>query len=125
MSAAKHNLTIEQGTTFRHGFQQLDGPVSKDPKAPLPPPVNLSGYTARMQLRTSIDAPDVLLELTTENTRITIDALQGLITLAIAAPDTAAMTFTSAVYDLDIISPSGQVSRIVQGSVSLSRSVTR
>ena len=53
-------------------------------------PVDLTGVTARMQLREKLDSSVVLLELTTENGRIVVDDATKTITLNITAADTAA-----------------------------------
>jgi len=65
-----------------------------------------------------------MISLTTENGRIAINSADGLITLSISAADTAALT-SSGVYDLEIISPGGLVSRVIQGTFTLSLEVTR
>jgi hypothetical protein len=85
---------------------------------------DLTNYTARMQIRSSIDSEDVIIELTTENGRISLDA-DGGIALFIADTDTAALDFTNAVYDLELIPPGGGADRILEGRVTLSPEVTR
>ena len=44
-------------------------------------PVNLTGYTARMQLRLKLEDPEVLYEMTTENSGIIINNIDKTITL--------------------------------------------
>ena len=119
MPAAKLNLTIEQGATWRHSLSLKAGTGAQAPA------LDLTGYTARMQLRTELDAPDVLLELTTTNTRITITPLEGRIDLLVSATDTTALEFDRAVYDLEMESAGGEVTRVLTGLVTLSRQVTR
>jgi hypothetical protein len=65
-----------------------------------------------------------LCSLTTENGRISIVGASGQITLSLLASVTVALTFTEAVYDLEIISPAGVVERVIEGNVKLSREVT-
>ncbi len=119
MPAAKLNLTIEQGTTWRHSLSLKAGAGASAPA------LDLTGYIARMQLRAELAAPDVLLELTTTNTRITITPLDGRIDLLVSATDTTALEFDRAVYDLEIESAGGEVTRVLTGFVTLSRQVTR
>ncbi|CAM5591887.1 hypothetical protein [Rhodanobacter lindaniclasticus] len=88
------------------------------------PPVDLGGYTARMQVRASVAAADVLLELTTENGGITLDS-DGTVTLQASATATAAMAWTRGVYDLELVDGGGVVTRLAAGSVEVSREVTR
>ncbi len=114
--AATVNLVIEQGTDFSHlvGIQNADGSIFP-----------LTGYTARMQIRPTVDSITVLLELTVANGRISVNAIAGQLTLAIANADTAAVTWRSGVYDLEIVSGGGVVTRIMQGNATLSLEVTR
>jgi hypothetical protein len=87
-------------------------------------PTNLIGYTARMQLRTKIDTVDTLLELTTENSGIIIDTTNHTITLTVSATATALLTFSSAVYSLEMIK-AGVVTTLVTGTFTLEKEVTR
>ena len=89
------------------------------------PPVNLTGYTARMQIRETIESTTTLHTLTTENGGITLGGAAGTIALTISATDTAAFTFDSAVYDLEVISGAGVVTEVLRGAVYLNDEVTR
>lgn len=119
MPAAKLNLAIEQGATWRHGLALRAGPGTQAPA------LDLTGFTARMQLRAELSAPDVLVELTSANGRIQITPLEGRLDLLLSATDTAALDFDRAVYDLEIESAGGEVTRVLTGVVTLSRQVTR
>lgn len=89
-------------------------------------PVDMASYTARMQVRESDTAVgDPLLSLTTVNGGITIDNTAKTITLLVSATDTAALTFTTGVYDLEMISAGGVVTQLLKGSVSVQEEVTR
>jgi hypothetical protein len=88
-------------------------------------PVDLTGYTARMQVRASAAATAVLLDLTTENGGITLGGTDGTITCTSSATQTAALTFGTGVYDLELVDGSGVVTRLAEGSVCVSREVTR
>jgi len=86
--------------------------------------VDLTGYTARMQVRLSTFASESLINLTTENGGIAIDSANGLITCSLSATDTTALDFFDAVYDLEIMTGS-TVERLLEGKVKLSREVTK
>lgn len=88
-------------------------------------PINFSGSTARMQLRTKLDDPVVIQELTTENGYIVLDNVSKTITLNIPAEITANYTFSTAVYSLEIISNGGQVTPFANGTITLVKEVTR
>lgn len=115
MPAAKLNLKIEQGATFRQKLTwQSDSGT----------PINLTGYTARMHIRSNVKATDILLELTTENGRISLTQLTGEINLLIDAVVTAGITWNSAVYDLELVNGS-EVVRLIQGNITVNPEVTR
>jgi hypothetical protein len=65
-----------------------------------------------------------VIDLTTENDRIVITELEGKVELVISAADTAALSFASGVYDLELVNGS-EVTRFCGGKVKLSREVTR
>lgn len=114
MLAGRYDLTVEQGSTFNLTL------VYKDQRGYV---IDLTGYSARMQLRTSVGASTVALDLTTANGRISVDGAAGKINLSIAAADTAGLSGTG-VYDLELVN--GQtVQRILEGSYTISPEVTR
>ena len=78
-----------------------------------------------MQLRVSYTAPEVIVELTTQNGRIVITPLTGVLTLLLSATTTAALIAKTYVYDLEIVSASGFVTRMIQGEAVISPEVTR
>ena len=114
MPAAIYDFEIEQGTTLNKGL------VWKDSTGAL---VDLSGYTARMQLRPSVSSDTVLLELTTENGGITLGGATGEIFLHFTEANTSPLT-KGGVYDLEVII-GGKVKRLIQGAISISKEVTR
>lgn len=92
-------------------------------------PVNLTGYTARMQIRRQLQSTTPLLELTDANNCIVFNAdrATGQFTLVLTAAQTATLgnAIANAVYDLDLIAPSGFVTRLLEGAVEISPEVTR
>lgn len=88
-------------------------------------PIDLTGFTARMQLREKIDSDTVIKELTTENNGITLNNTLKYIQINISAVDTATFTFSSAVYSLELVSPLGVVYPLANGTLTLVKEVTR
>lgn len=87
--------------------------------------VDLSGYSAKLQVRRNYDSP-VLIELSSADGTITLSATSPNVTLHFSNSLTEGMTvFNDMIYDLEITSPSGSISRILQGPFSISRQVTR
>jgi hypothetical protein len=87
-------------------------------------PVDLAGYTARMQIREKLTSTTTLDSLTTENGKILLDNTKKTITIVLSATATAAYTFKTAVYSLEL-EKDGIVVPLVYGPVSLDQEVTR
>lgn len=112
--ADKYNITIEKGATYRENVQWLDDNGL---------PIDLTGYTARMQIRRTYNAT-ILVELTTENSGITITPLTGELDLFISANDTGLFSYGSFIYDLELINGS-EVVRLIEGNVEVKENVTK
>lgn len=111
-----YDITLYQGTSFNQQF------TWKDENDTL---INLTGYTARMMARTSVDEPTPFITLTTANGGIALGGAAGTITLIMSDTATSALTTTSGVYDLELVSGGGVVTRLLQGNLMVSNEVTR
>lgn len=116
MAADVHNFTIEQGVTLEKSIVWSDDEQE---------PIDLTGFTARMQVRSTITAPTTLVELTTENDGITLGGVTGEILLTQEADDTAAYSWVTGVYDLELVSAAGKVTRLLKGTITVDPEVTR
>lgn len=117
MPAGKKNLVLEQGATFTHIVRWKDTNGN---------PVDLSGFSARMQVRSAKANNTILLELTNTNGRIAINGPSGKLTLTVSAQDTAGIV-SGGLYDLEVIEPGAPevVTRLLEGKITVSREVTR
>jgi len=89
-------------------------------------PVNLTGCTAALQLRSLPNDPTAALTLTTENGGITLTALTGNIAVSATATQTRAIDEGFYYYDLELTNTaSGVVTRIAQGQILVSAEITR
>lgn len=88
-------------------------------------PADLAGFTARLQIRKSIPSTAVLVELTTTNGGIVLDNVDKTIKLFMTATATAALSFITGVYALEMISATGTVTSLLEGAVLVSKEVTR
>lgn len=88
-------------------------------------PVDLTGYTARMQLRASLDSTTTIDEYTTVNGKLLIDTSGFGITILVDALTTAGYSFSSAVYSLEMVSGAGVVTQLTSGTITLVKEVTR
>lgn len=125
MIAGIYNITCEQGADFIRSIV-LKYPDADDPTGETYLNFDLTNYTGRMQVRRVIDDASYLIELTTANTGILIEpgSTDGEIQIVMTSIQTAALT-SSGIYDLEIISGSGTVSRVIQGTFTLNLEVTR
>jgi hypothetical protein len=116
MAAIVKNLSIEKGAAYRLRFiPQVTGGT----------PLDLTGCTAKMQVR---DAADTLIdELSTANGRIALGGVAGTVDLWFPAGLTAAQQKDSGVYDLEITPPSGPTEtwKLARGRVKYLAEVTR
>ena len=111
--AGTYNIICDQGATFQRQITWND--TNGDP-------VDLTGYTARMQVRPTTDSTTLTLELTTGNNRITLGGAAGTIELLVAA---SVMTMAGDfVYDLELVSGT-IVTRLVEGFFTVRAEVTR
>lgn len=115
MAAGTLNFTIEQGATFNLLLTWEIDTV----------PVNLTGYTARLQARVDVEDSEVILSLTTTNGGITLGGSAGTISLDQTATQTTLLPAGTYVYDLELIAPNSTVTRLVQGELLISPEVTR
>jgi hypothetical protein len=118
---AEADICIFQGATFNQTLYWQSGSPSV--------PIDLTGYTAKMHIRSKPESKAVILELSTSNGRITLGTAgnftTGAINLFISAADTANLSVCdTAVYDLELTLGS-VVTRILQGNVIISPEVTR
>lgn len=145
MASTRKDYIIELGARFD---RQL---IWEQPDASSPPvysPVNLTGYTAKMQIRPDYGSATLLLELSTANGRISITPLTGTISLSVSTVDINLIDLSSltrrktvtetcdtsgyqtmatglyAVYDLELTNGSGEVYRLVHGDIVFSPQVT-
>jgi len=127
MPAGRYNFLIEQGTTFQLELQYKDSNNN---------PIDLTGYSGRLQIRQTIPSTTVLLCLSSslqpDGTGInfsgsngTTPPTSGSIGIYISAVSSSQLTFDQAVYDLEIESSGGFVTRLIEGNVQLSKEVTR
>lgn len=116
---------VAAGETLRKGFQFLD----KENKG-----VDITGWTARMHVRVNFDsaAPITGGTFTTENGGLIIEeGTEGVLWLYASAAttsayltssDTAAVTYK---YDLELITPSGEVGKPLYGKFKVLPEITK
>ena len=126
MAAGNYTFTIEQGATTDFEVVWTDSAGSR---------VDLSAYSARMQIRSDYGSSGTLYAsltstVSSDGTGLNLSGSSGnnpmssgSIGIVISAASTSAFTFDEARYDIEMVSGS-YVTRLLQGKVKLSKEVT-
>jgi len=119
--AGKLNLKINQGETFKHILKW------KDANEQL---IDLTGMSALMHVRSKISDTTPALVLSSDSNdnpdgNITLGGTAGTISLYISSEITKTIEWVSGVYDLEITDALGDVTRLIEGSIAVSKEVTR
>ena len=126
MAAGKYSFVIEQGATTNVQINWTDASGSA---------IDLTGYSARMQIRPSVESSQIFLSLSSslqsDNTGINLSGsnfntpLQsGSLSIYISAASSSLLNFGEAFYDLEL-ERQGEVTRLLEGKIKLSKNVTR
>lgn len=118
MAASRYDLTVDQGAVLDTQFRYLNPDGS---------PVDLTGYSARCQIRSAAGpSGKLLLTLDSESTppTITIDGPNGLITLNASADMTAGILSKSGTWDLFIWDTPDNARMLLFGNVIIRQRTT-
>ncbi len=108
--SGKYNIVAEQGATFNLNFRvETDGT-----------PWNLTGYTFKMQVRRSTSASTTLLNITSA----TMTSV-GRVSATVNAATMSDVPAGRWVYDIELTSSGGQVTRILEGRFIVTAEVTQ
>jgi Na+/serine symporter len=108
------NFVCPQGSTFRRTLTYSLDEV----------PVNLTGYSSRLQVREAYYSTDLVVSLVS-GSGITMGGSAGTIDILISASVTSEFPTGTHVYDLEIVSPSNIVDRLIEGTFNVTPEVTR
>ena len=112
-------LLVPQGTTFHYLMSYVDPALNDEP-------IDLTGYSAQMHVRAKLKDTATIYETDSSvGGHITLGGLTGKVLLEVPDEVTATWSFKRAVFDLEIVSPTGEVTRIVKGTLLLDPRVTR
>jgi hypothetical protein len=113
INPANYNITAYQGATYSLDMTWKIGGTA----------VNLTGYTAAMQVKENAGSTASVLSLT-NGSGITLGGTAGTIGLLVSANTMGSATPGNYVYDLELNSGS-QVTRLIQGSFAIQAEVTK
>lgn len=118
MPAVTTDLFIEKGATYNKIFRWSQKGLGF---------VDTSLYLARMQIRETKTDGSFFLEMTSSNGGIILNETPGLIRLHLTATETTNLTNLFGVYDLEmqLLTDSENVRRLIQGEVEIDGEVTK
>ena len=117
MTAKQVDIAIEQGATFTLRITWTTSSGT---------PVDLTGYTAKMQVRWKYSGPTPLLTFSSATGEITLGGVAGTVDISGLAAVTGVTDPKYGVYDLELTRTStGFVKRLIQGRALVSPEVTR
>jgi hypothetical protein len=115
MTPGKYNMVCPQGSTFNQELTYSINAVN----------VDLTGYSARMHIRATYTSTTPTASLTTENGKIALGGSAGTITVNIPSSETTNFVAKEYVYDLELVSPSLEVTRLIEGKFIVTPEVTK
>lgn len=121
MTAVNRPIAIEQGATWTLGFNWHQ--AGADANTP-GDPYDLTGWVARMQIRRRQGTP-ILLDASTSNGKIVLGTTNGRVDIKFSDEDTDGLATASALYDLELENPAGDVFRLLEGAVTVSPNITQ
>ena len=111
MAAGTYNFVLDQGATFtRQLTVKDDGTV-----------MNLTGYSVASKMRSTHDSGTVVGTFTCTIS----NATGGIITMSMTSTTTGGIEEGIYVYDLEMTSGGGTVTRLMEGTVTVNPEVTR
>lgn len=106
-------LYLDQGTTFNNVINLTDDITNT--------PINIAGYTATSQLRRSYYSANASANITCSIT----NAANGEVTLSMTAANTANLKPGRYLFDVKSDDGAGSVTRLVEGIITVTPSVTK
>jgi hypothetical protein len=114
--AGRYDFAIITGTTFGRSLLWKNSSGN---------PVDLSGFSARLQVRGDADPAPLYADLSSETGGIVLGGTDGTIALSISSADTAAFPAGLAKYDLFVTNLASFTSCLLFGTVTIRAGVTQ
>jgi len=115
MAIIDYDISTEQGSSLSRVVTYNDANGAA---------VNLTGYTARMQVRPRASSGYAYLSLTSSSGGLTLGGTTGTITILVDGSVTSAIPAGNYVYDLEVVN-GAYVDKVMGGDFILSAEVTR
>jgi len=109
--AAKADIRIDAGATYQMALTCLDTNGAA---------LDLTGYAGAAQVRGQYADPSPAAVFA-----VTVDGPNGIVNLTLSAAQTTALAIAQGVWDCKVTGPSGVVTRVCEGKVTVSPEVTQ
>ncbi|NDB59460.1 hypothetical protein EB001_13565 [bacterium] len=113
--AGQKNWEVDQNTTFTFVVEYQDN---------LGNPIDLTGSSAKLQVRDTKGGSKLAFTLTSPSGGIVIDASNGKLTIRMTPTQTNKLFYPKSSYDLMLTDSNAVKTKLVEGFLTLSRSVT-
>ena len=113
--AGQKNFEVDQNATFSFVVEYKDASGN---------PITLTGASAKMQVRDTKGGSKLAVTLTSPSGGITIDAPNGKLTVKMTPTQTNKLFYPKSSYDLMLTDSNSNKIKLLEGFMTLSRSVT-
>jgi len=113
--AGQKNWEVDQNTTFSFILEYKD---------PAGVPISLTGATAKMQVRDTKGGSKLAFTLTSPSAGIVIDEALGKLTIKMTPTQTSKLFYPKSSYDVIVIDSNSNRVKLIEGFITLNRSVT-
>ena len=110
-----YDILVDQGATLNRAIFVKDAAKKAIP---------LSEYIGRMQIRDYINSSIIVKTLTTENDKISIIEPLGRVDIILTPLETEELEAKNYVYDIELESPDGEVTKILSGKLTVRAEIT-
>lgn len=124
--AAIYDFTVDQGSTERFSFTWRRNTGTAE--APIWTPYDITGCTARMQVRQARGKPLIFeVSSSTTNGSITVQpgGVLGRLDVWLSDENTDLLDLRTTKYDIEITFPGGDVTRVLEGKITSNPSITK
>jgi hypothetical protein len=113
--AGKKNFEVDQNATFSFIIEYKDNNGD---------PIDLDGSSAKLQVRDTAGGSKLAFSLTSPNGGIIIDEPNGKLTIKMTPTQTSKLFYPKSSYDIMVTDSNLNKTKLLEGFITLSRSVT-
>lgn len=113
--AGQKNFEVDQNTTFTFTIEYKDNQDN---------PIDITGSSAKLQVRDTKGGSKLAFTLTSPSGGITIDGPNGKLTVKMTPTQTNKLFYPKSSYDLMLVDSNSNKIKLIEGFLTLSRSVT-